>query len=58
MKIQTAAVFAAVAMATAGATAQTQGVSKTDILVGAIQDLSGPLAVDGKWKVISDYPQP
>ena len=58
MKIQTAAVFAAVAMATAGATAQTQGASKIDILVGTIQDFSGPLAGDGKWKVISDYPQP
>jgi branched-chain amino acid transport system substrate-binding protein len=36
------------ALATGGALAQSQGVSKTEILVGSIQDLSGPLAGFGK----------
>ena len=41
------ALAAAVAMPTA-ALAQTQGVSKTEILIGSIQDLSGPIAAFGK----------
>ena len=40
-------------LATAGITswanAQTQGVSKNEIVIGTIQDLSGPLASYGKW---------
>ena len=36
------------ALATGGALAQSQGVSKNEILVGSIQDLSGPLAGFGK----------
>ncbi len=44
---------AALALAAAGAMpvaalAQTQGVSKTEILIGSIQDLSGPIAAFGK----------
>jgi branched-chain amino acid transport system substrate-binding protein len=38
----------AAAMALGGAHAQTQGVSKTEIVVGSIQDLSGPIAGFGK----------
>jgi len=34
----------AAAMLAGPAMAQTQGVSKTEIVVGSIQDLSGPLA--------------
>ena len=36
------------AAATSFATAQSQGVSKTEIVIGSIQDLSGPLAGFGK----------
>jgi len=39
---------AALLLATTGAWAQSQGVSKDEILVGSIQDLSGPLAGFGK----------
>lgn len=39
---------AALLLATTGAWAQSQGVSKTEIVVGSIQDLSGPLAGFGK----------
>jgi branched-chain amino acid transport system substrate-binding protein len=39
---------AALLLATSGAWAQSQGVSKDEILVGSIQDLSGPLAGFGK----------
>jgi branched-chain amino acid transport system substrate-binding protein len=41
-------VVAALALVANGAQAQSQGVSKTEILVGSIQDLSGPLAGYGK----------
>lgn len=45
--------FPILVLATAGltswASAQTQGVSKDEITVGTIQDLSGPLASYGKW---------
>jgi branched-chain amino acid transport system substrate-binding protein len=36
------------ALATATAHAQPQGVSKTEIVLGSIQDLSGPIAAFGK----------
>jgi branched-chain amino acid transport system substrate-binding protein len=36
------------ALAAATAAAQTQGVSKTEITIGSIQDLSGPIAAFGK----------
>ena len=39
---------AAVALASGAAMAQSQGVSKNEILVGTIQDLSGPVAAFGK----------
>ncbi len=39
---------AALLLATTGAWAQSQGVSKDEIVVGSIQDLSGPLAGFGK----------
>ena len=39
---------AALLLATSGAWAQSQGVSKSEIVVGSIQDLSGPLAGFGK----------
>ncbi len=51
MKRKTLAVCAAVstlALATAQVHAQSQGVSKDEILIGSIQDLSGPLAGYGK----------
>jgi branched-chain amino acid transport system substrate-binding protein len=42
-------VFAALSLAAAGALAQpTQGVSKSEIVLGSIQDLSGPIAAFGK----------
>jgi branched-chain amino acid transport system substrate-binding protein len=43
----TAIAFSAVALVPLAATAQTQGVSKTEIVVGSIQDLSGPIASIG-----------
>ena len=39
---------AALALATGAALAQTQGVSRAEIVVGSIQDLSGPIAGFGK----------
>src|SRR3954463_12266665 len=53
MKLNTAAHLAllaalAGAAATAGAQNTTQGVSRNEILIGTIQDLSGPLAGYGK----------
>lgn len=42
------AILAALALASGVAGAQQQGVTKTEILVGTIQDLSGPLAGYGK----------
>jgi branched-chain amino acid transport system substrate-binding protein len=42
------ATFAALALAATAASAQQQGVTKSEILVGTIQDLSGPLAGYGK----------
>ena len=51
MKIKTGIALAALATLTLGSSAvlaQSQGVSKTEILIGTIQDLSGPLAGYGK----------
>ncbi len=49
MKLQsTLAVALALALASTLAAAQQQGVTKTEILIGTIQDLSGPLAGYGK----------
>ncbi|MFO1266503.1 MAG: ABC transporter substrate-binding protein [Rubrivivax sp.] len=42
------AAAASLALATGGALAQSQGVSKSEIVVGSIQDLSGPIAGFGK----------
>lgn len=47
MKFKSAMAIAAMALAT-GALAQQQGVSKNEILIGTIQDMSGPLAGYGK----------
>ena len=46
--IALAAAAAALALTASTAFAQSQGVSKTEIVVGSIQDLSGPLAGYGK----------
>jgi branched-chain amino acid transport system substrate-binding protein len=46
--MKTAAVFALLALGAPLAIAQTQGVSKTEIVLGTIQDLSGPIAPVGK----------
>jgi len=43
-----AAVFAAAALSAAPAFAQSQGVSANEVLIGTLQDLSGPLAGYGK----------
>ncbi len=48
MKLKSAISLASLALLASVAGAQTQGVSKTEILVGTIQDFSGPLAGYGK----------
>ena len=51
MKLKTTVILAALALAAGAAQAQkgaTQGVSKNEILIGSIQDLSGPIAQFGK----------
>ncbi len=48
MKLKSIAILAALALAASGAQAQSQGVSKNEIVLGSIQDLSGPLAGFGK----------
>jgi branched-chain amino acid transport system substrate-binding protein len=48
MKLKSTLALATLAMGCSLAFAQQQGVSKTEILVGTIQDLSGPLAGYGK----------
>jgi ABC-type branched-subunit amino acid transport system substrate-binding protein len=48
MKLKLSLIAAAMALTAGAATAQTQGVSKTEITLGSIQDLSGPLAGFGK----------
>ena len=48
MKLRLAATTLAAAIVAGDAIAQTQGVTKDEILVGTIQDLSGPIAAFGK----------
>lgn len=50
LKVVASAAFAALALAATGASAQNsnQGVSKSEIVIGSIQDLSGPIAGFGK----------
>ncbi|MGV0986566.1 MAG: ABC transporter substrate-binding protein [Limnohabitans sp.] len=48
MKIQLSLIAAAMALTAGAVSAQTQGVSKNEIVIGSIQDLSGPLAGFGK----------
>jgi len=48
MKLKSALALATLALATSYAAAQTQGVSKNEIVIGSIQDLSGPLSALGK----------
>ena len=48
MKARLSMIAAALALTTGAALAQSQGVSKDEILLGSIQDLSGPLAGFGK----------
>jgi branched-chain amino acid transport system substrate-binding protein len=48
MKLPLAVLAAALAVASGASQAQSQGVSKDEILVGSIQDLSGPIAAFGK----------
>ncbi|RYX89737.1 MAG: ABC transporter substrate-binding protein [Comamonadaceae bacterium] len=48
MKIKSAIAIAALALSGGAVMAQQQGVSKNEILIGTIQDMSGPLAGYGK----------
>jgi len=48
MKLKSILPLAVVALAASTAFAQSQGVSKNEIVIGSIQDLSGPLAALGK----------
>ncbi len=48
MKFPLSLIGAALALTTGAAMAQTQGVSKDELLLGSIQDLSGPIAGFGK----------
>jgi branched-chain amino acid transport system substrate-binding protein len=48
MKLKHLLVLASLAAATSMTAAQQQGISKNEILLGTIQDLSGPLAGYGK----------
>ncbi len=48
MKLKSVLALAALALTTSYAAAQTQGVSKNEIVIGTIQDLSGPIAAYGK----------
>jgi branched-chain amino acid transport system substrate-binding protein len=48
MKLKLSLIAAAMALTAGAAMAQTQGVSKNEITLGSIQDLSGPLAGFGK----------
>ena len=48
MKLKSTLALAALALAASTTFAQTQGVSKNEIVIGSIQDLSGPLAALGK----------
>ena len=48
MKTSLSLIAAALALTTGAALAQSQGVSKNEIVLGSIQDLSGPIAGFGK----------
>ena len=48
MKLKSTLALAVLALGTVAASAQQQGVTKTEILIGTIQDMSGPLAGYGK----------
>jgi branched-chain amino acid transport system substrate-binding protein len=48
MKLKLSLIAAAMALTAGAAMAQSQGVSKTEITLGSIQDLSGPIAGFGK----------
>ena len=48
MKLSFSLIGAALALTTGAALAQSQGVSKDEIVLGSIQDLSGPIAAFGK----------
>ncbi len=48
MKLKSALALAILALAAHHAAAQTQGVTKNEIIIGSIQDLSGPIAAFGK----------
>lgn len=48
MKLKSTLALALLAMASVHASAQTQGVGKNEIVLGSIQDLSGPIAAFGK----------
>ncbi len=48
MKLKSAAALAVLALVATLAAAQSQGVSKNEILIGTIQDLSGPISAYGK----------
>ena len=48
MKTTLSLIGAAIALSTGAAMAQSQGVSKDEIVLGSIQDLSGPIAGFGK----------
>ena len=48
MKLSLSLIGAALALTTGAAMAQSQGVSKNEIVLGSIQDLSGPIAAFGK----------
>lgn len=48
MKIKLSLIAAAMAFTAGAAMAQTQGVTKNELVIGSIQDLSGPLAGFGK----------
>ena len=48
MKFSLSLIGAALALTTGAALAQSQGVSKNEIVLGSIQDLSGPIAAFGK----------
>jgi branched-chain amino acid transport system substrate-binding protein len=48
MKLSLSLIGAALALTTGAALAQSQGVSKNEIVLGSIQDLSGPIAAFGK----------
>ena len=48
MKLKSILAMSVLALAASHAAAQSQGVSKNEILIGSIQDLSGPIAAYGK----------